>query len=132
MSIKQLKFLSNPSLFFIDEIEKAKTLRFFPYEDKLPLASSPQMIKKPYDNQIKSSLSGISASQQLSIQDIENLFQILDTKKIYYVDLREESHFFINKDIPVSLTNKNNNPNQSKSLSQIEEEELMQLLIKLR
>lgn len=65
---------------------------------------------------------GISASQQLSAQEMEELVRQLPNRKFTIVDLREETHFFLNG-ASVSLTNTDNNLNEGKQLPEIREEE---------
>ncbi len=123
MAIKQFQFLLDSDLFLIDEREKEKTLRFFPYEDKQPSPIYEEKSAITIRDKVGGEGPGLSASQQPFSHEIEKMFQQFYLKKVYYVDLREEHHFFVNG-VPVSLTNKDNNPNVGKSLSQIQEEEL--------
>jgi hypothetical protein len=63
-----------------------------------------------------------SGSAQFSKQSFQKLLQILPSKKIIVMDLRQESHGFLNE-MPVSWYVKNNWANRGRSLAFIEADE---------
>lgn len=121
MSIES-NYLLNHSLFFMDERSRESTQRhYFCYENMLPLGVKYETVKG-IANSLGGEWAGISASQQLSASEIQELVDQLPSKKFTIIDLREEDHFFLDG-FPVSLTNQDNNSNQGKPLSQIEKAE---------
>jgi hypothetical protein len=114
--------LLNPSLFFMEERDRDSTQRnYFCFESMLPAGVKYEMVKGIADS-LDGGFPGMSASQQLSALEIQELIDNLPSQRFTIIDLREEAHFFIDG-FPVSLTNKDNNPNQGKHLSQIEKDE---------
>ncbi len=64
----------------------------------------------------------MSGSSEFSKKGLEKIKKIIPSSRIMIVDLREESHGFIN-DRPVSWKNERNNANKGKSLEQITKSE---------
>ena len=118
----QATYSLNSNLFFMDERDRNSTQRsYFCHENGLPLKIPYEMAKEA-TNSLTVAWAGISASHQLSASEMQELFEQFPRKQFIVVDLREESHFFLNG-FPVSLTNKTNTPNLGKQLPQIKEDE---------
>ncbi len=110
------------SIYIMNEEGRETALRnFFYFENILPSDVQFHTAK-----QIACSLGGewlgMSASQQLSAAQLRQLIEEFPSKKFTIVNLREETHFFLNG-LPISITNKENDANKGKSLNQIEEYE---------
>lgn len=121
MSIK-LFDLPRSDLFFTDEQGRESTQRAILYYESFLPKGVPYTMAKAIADFLGGACSGISASHQPSAQEMKALVEQFPSKKFTVIDLREECHFFLDG-AAISLTNKDNNPNLGKTLSQINQEE---------
>lgn len=114
----------NPDSVFFDERGRKSTKRGY-YHDENTLAAGVNYheVKNLIDLLGNGWKKGLSASQQLSASELKELTDTLPSKKFTVLDLREESHFYVNG-FAVSLTNQKNNLNHGKQLSEIKQEEM--------
>lgn len=113
-------------------INSDKATNELPKNFRLMTHQSLRTDHQDYDSYLFKNLDSLatSGSGQFSENELIRLKQIINNKKLVIVDLREESHFFINK-IAVSIESHCNFANINKSLIQITAEE-QQLVNKLK
>lgn len=116
--------LFDPNAYFFDERDRKSTVRkFFRCENILSSKIDYQSVKKLLKESVHTvEIPGLSASQQLSASQLEKFIKKVPSRNFTVIDLREETHFYVDG-FPVSITNRKNNLNEGKPLSQIEQEE---------
>lgn len=110
---------ASSTTFWMNESERKDNFRNIYYfeneHDQAAINSKVEHLAKklkPEDN------IGISGSQQLSSEQLKILIQKNHCKSFSIIDLREESHCFVNG-FPIALVNEENNLNEGKPLEEI-------------